>query len=111
MAPAETTAVRVEVCFSPAPRTVWSRALVLPAGSTAADALRASGLLQQYPQSSGCMLARWGRACEATVILRDGDRLEVLRPLKADPKESRRLRYRGQPARTRTAAAVSAAKR
>lgn len=98
MAPVDAPVVHVELLFSPAPRTVWSRSLVLAAGSTPADALDASGLLQEHPHAAGCSLALWGRACQPDAVLREGDRLEVLRALKADPKESRRLRYRGQPA-------------
>jgi putative ubiquitin-RnfH superfamily antitoxin RatB of RatAB toxin-antitoxin module len=95
--------VRVQVLFSPWPREVWCRDVALPAGSTVGDAVAASGLLLDHPTAAGCATACWGRAVLADAVLRDGDRIEVLRPLKADPKESRRLRYRGQPARRRMA--------
>ena len=36
--------------------------------------------------------AVWGRPVTATTLLRDGDRLELLRPLLADPKLARRRR-------------------
>lgn len=107
MAPAEAGMVQVEVVFSPGPRQIWCRQLTLPPGSTVADALQASALLATHPQASGCGLARWGRPCAADAPLREGDRVEVLRNLKADPKESRRLRYRGQPARRRLAGAAA----
>ncbi|MCH2240369.1 MAG: RnfH family protein [Aquabacterium sp.] len=100
MAPVEPQALRIEVLFSPAARAVWSRIVTLSAGAaTVGQALQASGLLQEHPRAASCALALWGRACGADALLRDGDRIEVLRELTADPKESRRLRYRGQPAR------------
>jgi putative ubiquitin-RnfH superfamily antitoxin RatB of RatAB toxin-antitoxin module len=36
----------------------------------------------------------WGRVVGAETRLRQGDRVELYRPLKVDPKEARRLRYR-----------------
>lgn len=99
MAPVEPQALRIEVLFSPSARAVWSRIVTLSAGATVGQALQASRLLQEHPRAASCALALWGRACGADALLRDGDRIEVLRELTADPKESRRLRYRGQPAR------------
>ena len=86
----------VEVAHSPAPQQVQRELLQLPVGSTALQALRASGLAQALDPSvlDGLALALWGRACAPGTVLRDGDRLELLRPLVVDPKEARRLRYR-----------------
>jgi uncharacterized protein len=38
----------------------------------------------------------FGVAAEPGAALRDGDRVELLRPLQADPKEARRQRARRQ---------------
>lgn len=43
--------------------------------------------------------AVWGKRVEKTTELKDGDRLELLRPLKVDPKEARRLRFNQQGSR------------
>ena len=43
--------------------------------------------------------AVWGRRVELTTPLKDGDRLELLRPLTVDPKEARRLRFNQQGSR------------
>jgi putative ubiquitin-RnfH superfamily antitoxin RatB of RatAB toxin-antitoxin module len=90
--------VRVEVALAAAPRRVDCVALELPQGSTVADAVRASGLLPRHGLSGleGLAMAVWGRAVSADSTLRDRDRVELLRPLAVDPKEARRLRYRGQ---------------
>ncbi len=96
MAPAE-GALRVAVAFSPRPRQVELAELVLPLGSTVADALRASGLLEAHDlvlEHLACGI--WGREQPLTGVLRDGDRVELYRPLCVDPKEARRLRYKRQ---------------
>ncbi len=101
--PAET--LRVEVAFSPASREVELSALTLPAGSTVAQALQASGLQQRHPRLDVAALrvGVWGRPAQPGDALRDGDRVEVYRPLQVDPKEARRLRYRSQTPRKRHA--------
>lgn len=97
MAPAEAAEawIAVSVACSLAPRQVQVVPLHLPAGSTAVQALKASGLAEDIgaEQLDQLSLALWGRACEPGTVLRDQDRLELLRPLVADPKESRRQRY------------------
>ena len=44
--------------------------------------------------------AVWGKPVEITHTLKDGDRLEVLRPLRVDPKVARRERFQKQGAKT-----------
>jgi len=44
--------------------------------------------------------AVWGKPVELTHVLKDGDRLEVLRPLRVDPKVARRERFQKQGAKT-----------
>ncbi len=68
--------------------------LKLPAGATALDALRASGLLERHPAID---LARqkigiYGKVVSRQAPLRDGDRVEVYRPLLVEAKEARRRR-------------------
>lgn len=92
--------LQVEVVFSPAARVVETRQLTLAAGSTLADALRASGLFEVGPPE-GLGFGIWGRRQPVSTVLRDGDRVEVYRALTVDPKEARRLRYKGQPERRR----------
>lgn len=99
MAPAETVAaLRVEVVYCPAPGQVDQTSLALPAGSRVADALRDSGVLARHPEwAAGGAEPRVGVWCHVVPTdtpLRDLDRVELYRPLKVDPKEARRLRYR-----------------
>ncbi len=44
--------------------------------------------------------AVWGKPVEPSHVLKDGDRLEVLRPLRVDPKVARRERFQKQGAKT-----------
>jgi putative ubiquitin-RnfH superfamily antitoxin RatB of RatAB toxin-antitoxin module len=90
--------MQVEVVFSPAPRQVEVVTLQLAEGATLADAVAASGLMAKYPHFSAqsLSLSVWGRAQPPEHPLREGDRVELCRGLQVDPKEARRLRYRGQ---------------
>ncbi len=68
-------------------------ALTLPAGTTVATAIARSGLLDVHridPQTIGAGLH--GRLVRDDTALRDGDRVEICRPLVIDPKAARRLR-------------------
>ncbi|WP_374591852.1 RnfH family protein [Aquabacterium sp.] len=95
-------AIRVEVVCSPGPRQVELKALTLPAGSTVRQAVEASGLVARAGVPSTGHVGIWGRVTTWSHVLRDQDRIELYRPLKADPKESRRLRYKKQrPTKTR----------
>ncbi len=85
----------VEALYCPGPGRVDRVALQLPAGSTLAQALQASGLLQRHGlQPETLAVGVWGRLKPLHSVLRDGDRVEIYRPLQVDPKEARRQRYR-----------------
>jgi len=75
------------------------RALRLPEGSLVGDAVRASRLLEEFPEIDPDLVGIYGRKVEAGAALRDRDRVELYRPLSADPKEIRRRRARSRRAR------------
>jgi putative ubiquitin-RnfH superfamily antitoxin RatB of RatAB toxin-antitoxin module len=104
MGHAEGGDLRVEVVFSPAPRTTQHRQLTMPPGSTLGDALRSSGLLVGEA-ARALSYGIWGRRQPLSEPLRDGDRVEAYRALTVDPKEARRLRYKRQPKNKRPARA------
>jgi len=68
----------------------------LPEGSTVADALAAAPVRETFPglDPEAASVGIWSRAVKADTVLRDGDRVEVYRPLRADPKDMRRARAR-----------------
>ncbi len=70
--------------------------LVLEEGACALDAVHASGLLEQHPElcSGPLRLGIFGEESAHDVMLSDGDRVELYRPLRLDPKEARRARAR-----------------
>lgn len=93
MEPAE--ALRIEVVYCPRPGLNDLVSLQLPLGSTVADALGASGLLQRHALPlDGLRVGVWCKVKELGTLLRDRDRVEVYRALIVDPKEARRLRYK-----------------
>jgi putative ubiquitin-RnfH superfamily antitoxin RatB of RatAB toxin-antitoxin module len=87
--------LRVTVAYSPGPRQVDLWDLTLPAGATVADALAGSGLFEAHPALRGqpLALAVWGRNATLSQVVRERDRVEVLRPLLVDPKVARRERF------------------
>lgn len=68
--------------------------LELPAGLAVRDAIRESGLLKRFPEIDLAVnkVGVYGRLCTLDDPLREGDRVEIYRPLMADPKEARRRR-------------------
>lgn len=90
--------VRIEVVYSPAPRTVDLRELELPEGATVAEAIAISGLRERHAELLSALppCGVWGRVCRVDRVLQDGDRVELYRPLPVDPKDARRQRGREQ---------------
>lgn len=83
--------MRVEVAFAQADRQ-WLLIVELPIGASARMALDASGLVAAAGLIEPLDLGVFGRRCAPDMPLRDGDRVEVYRPLSFDPMESRRRR-------------------
>lgn len=90
--------IEVLVTMAVAPRQVAEIAIKLPLGASAARAVAASGLLLKVPDAlvDAMALAVWGKKVAPTHVLRQGDRLELLSPLKVDPKVARRERFARQ---------------
>lgn len=85
--------INVEVIYALAQRQEIIR-LKLPEGSTVQQAVAASGLLQKHPEID---LARnklgiFGKLSKPDTPLHERDRVEIYRPLIADPKEVRKQR-------------------
>ena len=88
--------ITVLVAYALAPRQVQERLLQVPAGTTVAQALATSGLLAEHPEIEGAPLGIWGRKATGEQRLRAGDRVEVYRALRVDPKVARRERFARQ---------------
>lgn len=74
-------------------------AIELPEGASVSDALEAARVRERFPDLdwTGVTYGLWSRPCAVDRLLRDGDRVEVYRPLAADPKDQRRARARLKP--------------
>lgn len=69
--------------------------LKMPEGTTIQGAIDASGLLQKHPEIDlvkNNKVGVYGKLAKLDTPLRDRDRVEIYRPLIADPKEVRRKR-------------------
>lgn len=95
--------MHIELVYCPGPREVFCRNLELPDGARVEDALRAVG----WPEGPATrdwgptpLVGIWGRKHGLEQVLREGDRVEVLRPLRVDPKVARRERFNRQGARS-----------
>ena len=72
--------------------------LALPAGATVAQAVAASGLCDRLGLGREVIgYAIHGQRADGDTPLADGDRIELTRPLVADPKQVRRLRAKDRP--------------
>lgn len=69
--------------------------LTVPAGTTALAAAQQSGLEQEFDElqiGDDSRLGVFGQLVALNQVLQDGDRVEIYRPLLADPKEVRKER-------------------
>ncbi len=85
--------VQVDVVYALSSEA-FVRRLTLAVGATAQEAIEASGVLQRYPEID---LAKWkigiySRTVKLQQCLVEGDRVEIYRPLLADPREVRKRR-------------------
>ena len=86
--------VHVEVAYAEADRQ-FLRALTLQVPATVADAVRASSIESDLAiDIASLSVGIWSKTTTLEHILVDGDRVEIYRPLKIDPKEARRKRAR-----------------
>jgi putative ubiquitin-RnfH superfamily antitoxin RatB of RatAB toxin-antitoxin module len=85
--------LQVEVIYALAARQEIAR-LKLAEGATVQQAIEASGLLQKFPEIdlTKNKLGIYAKLAKADTVLRDRDRVEIYRPLIADPKEVRKQR-------------------
>ena len=97
--------LKITVVWAPEPRSTQILELMLPQGATLADAM--SKLISAVPEAMapefilGSEASRyaasiWGKFKSLETLLKEGDRIELTRGLRVDPKEARRQRYQKQ---------------
>ncbi|MGA8278951.1 MAG: RnfH family protein [Rhodanobacteraceae bacterium] len=88
--------IHVEVAYAE-PGRQFLRRIELPASATVAQALAASGVENVLGSArAGLTIGIWSKPAKLESVLRDGDRVELYRPLTIDPKDARRARARNR---------------
>ncbi len=87
--------IAIEVAYAE-PDSLYLKALRLARGATVRDALANCDLAACYPalDLARATIGIHGRKVQRDQVLRDGDRVEVYRPLHMDPMQARRARAR-----------------
>jgi len=85
--------IHVQVCYARPDRQFLLDLDVGP-GTTIRQAIAQSGIVQQAPEIDISVLrvGIYGKLKTLDTVLREHDRVEIYRPLIADPKETRRRR-------------------
>jgi len=89
----ETALIRIEVAYArPDMQTIL--AIAVAPGTTVAEAIEQSAIRDEFPEIPEIpeAVGIFSRKVPLEHVLRDGDRIEIYRPLIADPKEARRKR-------------------
>lgn len=91
----EQNRLKIEVVYALRNEQVLT-ALEVEEGASVREAIERSGILLRFPEIK---LVRgrvgiFGKGVDLASRLRDGDRVEIYRPLEADPKEARRRRVK-----------------
>lgn len=84
--------VKVELVYVAQDKTITQQHLNLTEGETVLGALIASGIFETHPETKDMLVGIFSKPVPLDTIVKDGDRLEIYRPLSLDPKEKRRLR-------------------
>ena len=85
--------INVEVCYA-SDAVQFLRALRVPLGTTLEQAIAASGVLAEVPgiDLTAMQVGIYAKKKPLDTVLREHDRVEIYRPLIADPKNARRRR-------------------
>lgn len=89
------TLLAVEVVYAARGEQVLLSLEVRP-GATVREAIEQSGITQSFPglDPAHSKIGIFGKLVNLETVLRTGDRVEIYRPLIADPKDARRQRVR-----------------
>ena len=97
--------MQITLVYAPEARQMRQWTIDMPSGSTLAQALVQSGAMAELAElaeqlATGELTAGiWGRAAMPSQVLENGDRVELYRALRVDPKVARRERFKGQGSR------------
>lgn len=85
--------MNVGVCYAEVDRQLWMR-LEVPDDSTIEQAIQLSGVLKLYPEINLATqkVGIFGKIASLETPVKDGDRVEIYRPITADPQTVQRRR-------------------
>ncbi|MGV8934832.1 MAG: RnfH family protein [Gallionellaceae bacterium] len=83
--------IKVEVLYA-LPQEQLLLTVEIPQGTTLGDAVQRSGMLEKHPEIdlASNKVGIFGKLSKLDTVLREKDRVEIYRPLIADPKEVRK---------------------
>lgn len=91
--------MNITLVYASSPRKVHELALQVPEDCSLGQALGLSGWMERFPEVASLQTGIWNHKAGRETALREGDRVEVYRRLRVDPKVARRERFVGQGAR------------
>ena len=85
--------ILIEVAYA-LPKKQLIIPIKMKAGITAEEAIKASGIMNKFPEIdlTKNQIGIFGKLTQLDHVMRERDRIEIYRPLIADPKEIRRQR-------------------
>jgi hypothetical protein len=94
-------ALHIQVCYATDQRE-FLRAMQVEPGTTIGQAIERSGVLEEFPDINltTAPVGIYAKKKTLDTVLRERDRIEIYRPLVADPKDSRRRRAAKKDAKT-----------
>lgn len=83
--------MNIGVCYAEADRQLWMR-MEIPDGSSVKEAIERSGILKRFPEIDLEIqkVGIYGKLVKLDAPIKEGDRIEIYRPIIADPKTVRR---------------------
>jgi putative ubiquitin-RnfH superfamily antitoxin RatB of RatAB toxin-antitoxin module len=87
--------MNIGVCYAEADRQLWMR-LEVPEGMSVGDAIERSGVLRRFPEIDlgKQKVGIFGKLVKLDSKVQDGDRIEIYRPITADPKTVKRRKIK-----------------
>lgn len=84
--------VNIEVVYAPMDKPLLQLHVPFHPGATVAEVLEISGLFLKHPEAAGLPLGIFAKRVTLDTPVKPGDRIEIYRPLRIDPKDNRRHR-------------------
>ncbi len=91
--------VKVELVYVAEDQSSFYLEMDLPDNTTVGAALNRAKIYEKHPEVSALPLGIYSQLVSKETVLREGDRIEIYRPLRCDPKEKRRRIAKERPAK------------